>query len=50
MEIALALIWMILGVGFYSYVIGNFSTMIASIDQKNRELSVSVIILISRIS
>ena len=32
LEIALALIWMILGVGFYSYVIGNFSSMIASID------------------
>ena len=31
---------MIFGVGFYSYVIGNFSSIIASIDQKNKELKV----------
>ncbi len=36
LELGLALIWMILGVAFYSYVIGNFSSMIASIDQQNR--------------
>ena len=40
LEMVLSLVWMIFGVGFYSYVIGNFSSMIAAVDQKNRELQV----------
>ena len=37
----LSLLWMIFGVGFYSYVMGNFSSMLSSIDsvelqRKNR--------------
>ncbi len=32
LEMILSLIWMIFGVGFYSYVIGNFSSIIASYD------------------
>lgn len=38
LEMVMSLIWMIFGVGFYSYVIGNFSSMIAALDQKNQEL------------
>ena len=37
----LSLMWMILGVGFYSFVMGNFSSMIASIDSEKEKLKVS---------
>jgi hypothetical protein len=30
--------WMIFGVGFYSYTIGNMTQMITSIDTDNEEL------------
>ncbi len=46
LEMILSLVWMIFGVGFYSYVIGNFSSMIAALDQKNRELKVSALLII----
>lgn len=46
LEMSLSLVWMIFGVGFYSYVIGNFSSMIADVDQKNRILQVSIEIIV----
>ena len=38
LEMLLSLLWMILGVGFYSFVMGNFSSMIASIDSEKAKL------------
>ncbi len=40
-EMSLALVWMIFGVGFYSYVMGNFSSMLSSIDSNEIELKVT---------
>ena len=40
LEMLLSLLWMILGVGFYSFVMGNFSSMIASIDSEKAKLRV----------
>lgn len=37
-EMILALSWMIFGVSFYSFTIGNLSSIIASIDEKNAVL------------
>lgn len=45
LEMGLALVWMMLGVGFYSYVVGNFSSMLASVDLRNRELKNQLIAL-----
>ena len=38
-EYILALIWMIIGVNFYSFTIGNVSSIIASMDQKSAILN-----------
>ena len=38
-ELSLALVWMILGVGFYSYIVGNFSSMMGTLDEKSRTQS-----------
>jgi len=38
LEKILAVCWMIFGVGFYSYTIGNMTSMIASFDEDNQEL------------
>ena len=48
----LSLTWMILGVGFYSYVMGNFASMLASIDSRNLVLKNKLMVLekFSRIS
>ena len=37
-EHVLALMWMIFGVGFYSFTIGNLSSIMASIDIKAHQL------------
>ena len=34
-EIIVSIIWMIIGVGFYSFTIGNLSSIIQTIDEKN---------------
>ena len=34
-----AIVWMIVGVAFYSYAIGNMTSMIASLDSMNEELT-----------
>jgi len=34
-ELILSVIWMIFGVGFYSFTIGNLSSVLASIDNKS---------------
>jgi uncharacterized protein YukE len=34
----MAIFWMIIGVAFYSYTIGNMTQMISSFDQENEEL------------
>ncbi len=38
LEMLLSLLWMLLGVGFYSFVMGNFSSMIASIDSEKAKM------------
>ena len=38
-EYILALIWMVVGVNFYSFTIGNVSSIIASMDQKSAILN-----------
>jgi hypothetical protein len=37
-EKILALLWMIIGVGFYSYTVGNLSSIINTIDVKAANL------------
>jgi voltage-gated potassium channel Kch len=37
-EKILSLIWMFFGVGFYSFTIGNLSSIIAKIDEKAADL------------
>lgn len=37
-EIIFTLLWMIFGVGFYSFTIGNLSSILSSIDEKASEL------------
>ncbi len=37
-ERILALFWMIFGVGFYSFTVGNLSSIIASLDAKSAEI------------
>ena len=37
-ERSMALIWMIFGVGFYSFTIGNLASIISSIDMKAAHL------------
>jgi CRP-like cAMP-binding protein len=34
-ELILSVIWMIFGVGFYSFTIGNLSSVLASMDNKS---------------
>ena len=40
-----AILWMIVGVAFYSYAIGNMTSMITSIDSKNEVLSAKMSVL-----
>ncbi len=40
-EMILSLVWMLLGVGFYSFVMGSFTSIIASIDREKAKLRVS---------
>lgn len=42
-ERILALFWMIFGVGFYSFTIGNLSSIISSLDAKSAEVRVSLL-------
>lgn len=35
-EMGLSLVWMVFGVGFYSYVMGSFSSIIASHDSRSQ--------------
>jgi len=37
-EQVMAIMWMIFGVGYYSYTIGNMTSMISSFDSDNEEL------------
>lgn len=37
-EMTLSLLWMIFGVGFYSFTVGNLSSLIASMDTKTQQL------------
>jgi len=37
-EHVMAITWMIFGVGYYSYTIGNMTSMISSFDSDNEEL------------
>jgi hypothetical protein len=32
-ELLLSFVWMLVGVGFYSFIIGNFSTIVTSTSQ-----------------
>lgn len=41
LERMLALFWMIFGVGFYSFTIGNLSSIISSLDAKSAAIRVS---------
>lgn len=45
LEIIISLVWMVFGVGFYSYVIGTFSSMLAAIDSKNKDLKSRLVVL-----
>lgn len=40
-----AIIWMIIGVAFYSYAIGNMTNLIATMDASNEELQAKLSIL-----
>ena len=40
-----AIVWMIVGVAFYSYAIGNMTSMIASLDSMNEELTAKMQVL-----
>lgn len=40
-----AIIWMIIGVAFYSYAIGNMTNMIASLDADNEILNEKISVL-----
>lgn len=42
LERIFANIWMVIGVGFYSFTIGNLSTILANIDRKGAILKVSL--------
>lgn len=39
-ERIIAIIWMMVGVGFYSFTIGNLSTILAHIDRRSSALKV----------
>ena len=41
-ERVLALFWMIFGVGFYSFTVGNLTSIIASQDAKQAEIRVRI--------
>lgn len=41
-ERVLAIIWMIVGVGFYSFTIGNLSSILADMDRRSLILKVSL--------
>ena len=45
-ERTFAIILMIFGVGFYSYTVGNFTSMFSNEDSKNRKLKVTLDIII----
>lgn len=45
-EMTLSVLWMIFGVGFYSYVMGNFSSMLSSLDSEEMKLRVSLILIL----
>jgi hypothetical protein len=40
LERIVSIAWMIIGVGFYSFTIGNLSTILANIDKKSAVLKV----------
>lgn len=44
-EVILAILWMIVGVGFYSFTIGNLSSIIADIDVKESHIQEKLKIL-----
>ena len=44
-ERVFAILWMIVGVAFYSYAIGNMTSMITSMDSKNEELTQKMSVL-----
>ena len=46
LERTFANVWMILGVGFYSFAIGNLSTILANINRKESVLKVVKAILL----
>ena len=44
-ERIIAIVWMVVGVGFYSFTIGNLSTILANIDRKSAILKVRCLFL-----
>ena len=44
-ELILSVIWMIFGVGFYSFTIGNLSSVLASMDNKSAILKQKLLTL-----
>ena len=44
-ERVFALVWMIIGIGFYSYTIGNMTNLIASMDISSEELQQKLAVL-----
>ena len=49
-ERVLALFWMIFGVGFYSFTIGNISSIISSLDEKSAQIRVSELSLSTKLT
>ena len=45
LEKIFSLVVMILGVGFYSYTIGNLSSILANIDRRDQKLNVHIYLL-----
>ena len=45
-ERSFALVLMIFGVGFYSYTVGNFTSLFTSEDSKNSKLKVNIYIYV----
>ena len=41
-ELLLSFVWMLVGVGFYSFIIGNFSTIAASTSQLLQTVQIRV--------
>ena len=44
-ERIMAILWMIFGIGFYSFTIGNMTNLIASMDTANEELQMKLGVL-----